>query len=248
MKRESSDDSRIALVIGGCRGIGRAISQRLAEDGFDIAATARQAGPDSEELARQVAAAGRKFTLLAFDVRDREAARRELERVFGDGGAPEVAVYNAGIARDNLMAFMSPQEWDEVIETNVNGFYNTIQPLVFGMLAKKRGRIVAVSSASGQTGQAGQVNYSASKAALIGAVKALAREVGRKGVLVNAVAPGFIHTEMTREIPEERVLPLIPLNRAGEAAEVAGAVSFLCGPDSSYIHGQVIAVNGGLVI
>ena len=202
----------------------------------------------SEELARQVAAAGRKFTLLAFDVRDREAVRRELERVFGDGGAPEVAVYNAGIARDNLMAFMSPREWDEVIETNVNGFYNTIQPLVFGMLAKKRGRIVAVSSASGQTGQAGQVNYSASKAALIGAVKALAREVGRKGVLVNAVAPGFIHTEMTREIPEERVLPLIPLNRAGEAAEVAGAVSFLCGPDSSYIHGQVIAVNGGLVI
>ena len=248
MKRESSDGNRIALVIGGCRGIGRAISQRLAEDGFDIAATARQAGPDSEELARQVAAAGRKFTLLAFDVRDREAVRRELERVFGDGGAPEVAVYNAGIARDNLVAFMSPREWDEVIETNVNGFYNTIQPLVFGMLAKKRGRIVAVSSASGQTGQAGQVNYSASKAALIGAVKALAREVGRKGVLVNAVAPGFIHTEMTREIPEERVLPLIPLNRAGEAAEVAGAVSFLCGPDSSYIHGQVIAVNGGLVI
>ena len=248
MKRESSDGNRIALVIGGCRGIGRAISQRLAEDGFDIAATARQAGPDSEELARQVAAAGRKFTLLAFDVRDREAVRRELERVFGDGGAPEVAVYNAGIARDNLMAFMSPRGWDEVIETNVNGFYNTIQPLVFGMLAKKRGRIVAVSSASGQTGQAGQVNYSASKAALIGAVKALAREVGRKGVLVNAVAPGFIHTEMTREIPEERVLPLIPLNRAGEAAEVAGAVSFLCGPDSSYIHGQVIAVNGGLVI
>lgn len=248
MKRESSDGNRIALVIGGCRGIGRAISQRLAEDGFDIAATARQAGPDSEELARQVAAAGRKFTLLAFDVRDREAVRRELERVFGDGDAPEVAVYNAGIARDNLMAFMSPREWDEVIETNVNGFYNTIQPLVFGMLAKKRGRIVAVSSASGQTGQAGQVNYSASKAALIGAVKALAREVGRKGVLVNAVAPGFIHTEMTREIPEERVLPLIPLNRAGEAAEVAGAVSFLCGPDSSYIHGQVIAVNGGLVI
>ena len=248
MKRESSDGNRIALVIGGCRGIGRAISQRLAEDGFDIAATARQAGPDSEELARQVAAAGRKFTLLAFDVRDREAVRRELERVFGDGGAPEVAVYNAGIARDNLMAFMSPREWDEVIETNVNGLYNTIQPLVFGMLAKKRGRIVAVSSASGQTGQAGQVNYSASKAALIGAVKALAREVGRKGVLVNAVAPGFIHTEMTREIPEERVLPLIPLNRAGEAAEVAGAVSFLCGPDSSYIHGQVIAVNGGLVI
>ena len=248
MKRESSDGNRIALVIGGCRGIGRAISQRLAEDGFDIAATARQAGPDSEELARQVAAAGRKFTLLAFDVRDREAVRRELERVFGDGGAPEVAVYNAGIARDNLMAFMSPREWDEVIETNVNGFYNTIQPLVFGMLAKKRGRIVAVSSASGQTGQAGQVNYSASKAALIGAVKALAREVGRKGVLVNAVAPGFIHTEMTRAIPEERVLPLIPLNRAGEAAEVAGAVSFLCGPDSSYLDGQVIAVYGGLVI
>lgn len=248
MKQENSNDNRIALVIGGCRGIGRAISQRLAEDGFNIAATARQAGPDSEELARVVKAAGREFTLLTFDVCNREAARQELERAFGDDGAPEVAVYNAGIARDNLMAFMSPAEWDEVIETNVTGFYNTIQPLVFGMLAKKSGRIIAVSSASGQIGHAGQVNYSASKAALIGAVKALAREVGRKGVLVNAVSPGFIHTEMTREIPEERVLPLIPLNRTGEASEVAGVVSFLCGPDSSYIHGQVIGINGGLVI
>ena len=157
-------------------------------------------------------------------------------------------IYNSGIARDNLFVFMESDEWDSVLETNLRGFYNTVQPLVFGMLARRRGRIVVISSASGQTGQAGQVNYSASKAGLIGAVKALAREVGRKGILVNAVAPGVIDTEMTRELPKDQVLGLIPLHRTGKAEEVAGAVSFLCGPDSTYIHGQVLAVNGGLVI
>ncbi|MBR4663532.1 MAG: SDR family oxidoreductase, partial [Lentisphaeria bacterium] len=155
---------------------------------------------------------------------------------------------NAGIAKDNLFVFMDGAQWDDVLETNLQGFFNTVQPLIFGMLAKRGGRIVVISSASGQTGQAGQVNYSASKAGLIGAVKALAREVGRKGILVNAVAPGVIDTEMTQEIPKDMVLPLIPLRRFGSAAEVAGVVSFLCGSDSTYIHGQVIAVNGGLVI
>jgi len=143
---------------------------------------------------------------------------------------------------------MTPTQWSEVLRTNLDGFYNTIQPLVFGMLARKSGRIIAISSASGQTGQAGQVNYSAAKAGLIGAVKALAREVGRKGILVNAIAPGLIETDMTKDLPKERILPLIPLARAGVANEVAGVVSFLCGPDSTYIHGQVIAVNGGLVM
>ncbi|HOG49096.1 MAG TPA: SDR family oxidoreductase, partial [Lentisphaeria bacterium] len=151
-------------------------------------------------------------------------------------------------ADDNLFAFMTPTQWSEVLRTNLDGFYNTIQPLVFGMLARKSGRIIAISSASGQTGQAGQVNYSAAKAGLIGAVKALAREVGRKGILVNAIAPGLIETDMTKDLPKERILPLIPLARAGVANEVAGVVSFLCGPDSTYIHGQVIAVNGGLVM
>jgi len=239
---------KTALIIGGSRGIGRATALRLACDGYAIIATCRQESAASAELADGVAACGVPFTLLTFDVGDRDEARRQLEGAFGEGGAPDVAVFNAGQADDNLFAFMTPAQWSDVLRTNLDGFYNTIQPLVFGMLARKSGRIIAISSASGQTGQAGQVNYSAAKAGLIGAVKALAREVGRKGVLVNAIAPGLIETDMTKELPKERILPLIPLARAGVANEVAGVVSFLCGPDSTYIHGQVIAVNGGLVM
>ena len=240
-------EQRTALVIGGCRGIGRAISLRLARDGFDIAATCRKRGADADSLAAEITAAGRKCDILELDVCDRDNARNALQSHFGDD-APDAIVYNSGIARDNLFVFMEAEEWQQVIDTNLNGFYNTVQPLIFTMLPKRRGAIVAVSSASGQTGQAGQVNYSASKAGLIGAVKALAREIGRKGIRVNAVAPGVIDTEMTRELPKDQILPLIPLHRYGSAEEVAAAVSFLCGDDSSYIHGQVIAVNGGLVI
>ncbi len=241
------EKTRTALIIGGCRGIGRAITLRLAQDGFDVFPTCRVIGEAAEELARQVRALGRECRILEFDVRDREGARKVLDANFADD-APDAVVYNSGVARDNLFVFMNAQEWGDVLDTNLLGFYNTVQPLVFGMLAKRSGRIVVITSASGQTGQAGQVNYSASKAGLIGAVKALAREVGRKGVLVNAVAPGVIETDMTRELPKEQILPLVPLNRFGTADEVAGVVSFLCGRDSSYIHGQTIAVNGGLVI
>lgn len=238
---------QIALVIGASRGIGRAIAKRLAADGFDIVATCSRDPASLEPLKEEVGALGRSFAGLAFDVADREAASAALSGVFGDS-APDVLIYNAGIARDNLFVFMSAQEWDSVMRTNLDGFYNTVQPLLMGMMARKSGRIVVISSASGQVGQGGQVNYSASKAALIGAVKALAREVGRKRILVNAVAPGFIETDMTADLPKEKILPMIPLNRAGSVEEVAGAVSFLCGPDSRYIHGQVLAVNGGLVI
>ena len=239
--------ARTALIIGGCREIGKAVALRLAKDGFDITATCRKKGAPSDELVRECTALGRHCEILELDVCDREAARKVLAAAFGEN-APDAVIYNSGIARDNLFVFMESDEWDSVLETNLRGFYNTVQPLVFGMLARRRGRIVVISSASGQTGQAGQVNYSASKAGLIGAVKALAREVGRKGILVNAVAPGVIDTEMTRELPKDQVLGLIPLHRTGKAEEVAGAVSFLCGPDSTYIHGQVLAVNGGLVI
>ena len=239
--------NRTALILGGCRGIGKAIAVRLAKDGFDIAATCRKKGPDSESLEKEIADAGQKCTILELDVCDRDGSRKVLTDAFGEN-APDAVIYNSGITRDNLFVFMDNAEWDNVLDTNLRGFYNTVQPLLFGMLANRKGRIVVISSASGQTGQAGQVNYSASKAGLIGAVKALAREVGRKGILVNAVAPGVIETEMTKDLPKEQVLPLIPLHRTGKAEEVAAAVSFLCGPDSTYIHGQVLAVNGGLVI
>ena len=240
-------EGKTALIIGGCRGIGEAITLRLAEDGFDVFPTCRKSGEAAEKLADKVRAMGRKCTIIELDVRDRAGTRKVLDENFADS-APDAVVYNSGIAKDNLFVFMDGSEWDAVIDTNLQGFYNTVQPLVFGMLAKHSGRIVVITSASGQAGQAGQVNYSASKAGLIGAVKALARETGRKGVLVNAVAPGVIETEMTKELPKDRILPLIPLHRFGDPAEVAGVVSFLCGNDSTYIQGQIIAVNGGLVI
>ena len=240
-------NGQTALVVGGCRGIGRAISLRLAKDGFHIVATARNASPETAELAAEITASGAGFTLLNFDVCDAAKIKEEYARAF-PGTAPDVVVYNAGITRDNMFAFMQPGEWNDVVATNVNGFYNTVQPLIFGMLARRKGRVVVVSSVSGQTGQAGQVNYSASKGALIAAAQALAREVGRKGILVNVVAPGLIATEMIKDVPVERVLPLIPLQRVGTPEEVAGAVSFLCGADSTYVQGQVIAVNGGLHI
>lgn len=238
---------RIALVLGGCGGIGRAVSLRLAHDGFHIYATCRKQGADSDSLTAEIAAAGGVCSILELDVCDRDAARKTLADAFSVR-APDAVVYNSGITRDNLFVFMDGAEWDGVLDTNLRGFYNTVQPLLFGMLANRSGRIVVISSVSGQTGQAGQVNYSASKAGLIGAVKALAREVGRKGILVNAVAPGVIETEMTKDLPKDQILPLIPLHRTGRPEEVAAAVSFLCGPDSTYIQGQVLAVNGGLVI
>lgn len=238
---------RTALVIGASRGIGRAIALRLAKDEFAVVGTCRKDASRLASLQTEIEQAGGVFEALAFDISDRDAAGDMLLARFGEN-APDVLVYNAGIAADNLFAFMTGSEWDSVIRTNLDGFYNCVQPLTMPMMARRGGRIILISSASGQIGQGGQVNYSASKAALIGAGKALAREVGRKGILVNIVAPGFIDTEMTADLPKEKIVPMIPLNRSGSAEEVASVVSFLAGPDSTYIHGQVLAVNGGLVI
>lgn len=238
---------KTALVIGASRGIGRAIAERLAHDGFDIVGTCRSNPERFQELEQKVTGHGRSFHALAFDIADRKAAEETLLGYFGDG-APDVLVYNAGINDDDLFAMMAPEQWDRVLHTNADGFFNCIHPLIMNMMGRRGGRIIAISSISGQTGQPGQVNYSASKAALLGAVKALAREVARKKILVNAVAPGFIDTDMTEKLPTDELVPQIPLRRIGKAEEVAGAVAFLAGPDSSYITGQVIAVNGGLFI
>ncbi len=238
---------KTALVIGASRGIGRAIAERLAHDGFDIVGTCRSNPERFQELEQKVTGLGRSFHALAFDIADRKAAEETLLGYFGDG-APDVLVYNAGINDDDLFAMMAPEQWDRVLHTNTDGFFNCIHPLIMNMMGRRGGRIIAISSISGQTGQPGQVNYSASKAALLGAVKALAREVARKKILVNAVAPGFIDTNMTEKLPTDELVPQIPLRRIGKAEEVAGAVAFLAGPDSSYITGQVIAVNGGLFI
>jgi len=236
-----------ALVIGGSRGIGRAIALRLAKSGFDIWLTCNRNTEAAQAVQSEIKALGRDCEVLSFDVADYEAVRAALETRC-DKQAPDVLVYNAGIARDNLMVWMTKPEWDAVLRTNLDGFYNVTKMVLFPMMREKRGKIIAISSTSGEIGQAGQVNYSASKAGLIGAVKALAREVGRKNIFVNAVSPGIIETEMTAEIPKDKVLPLIPLNRFGAVDDVAATVNFLCSDEQSYIHGQVISVNGGLAI
>ena len=237
---------RTALVVGGSRGIGRAVVCRLAESGFDIVLTYRgnqEAAGEAKALAEE---RGSSCRLLMFDVADRAAVAQVLGADLEAHGTPDVLVYNAGISRDNVFAFMHPEEWDAVLRTNLDGFYHVVQPVVFGMIQRRQGRIVVMSSISGQVGQAGQVNYAASKAGLIGAAKALAREVGRKQIYVNVVAPGVIATEMTEALPKEHILPLIPLQRYGTVEEVAAVVNFLCSEPHMYVHGQVFGVNGGM--
>ncbi len=238
---------KTALVIGGSRGIGHAIALELSKTGFDIWLTYNSSPDAAEDVKTEVEALGRSCELFGFDVGDFEATQTALaDRC--EKEPPYAVVYNAGIARDNLMLWMSREEWGDVLKTNLDGFFNVTKAVLFPMLAKKEGRIVAISSTSGQIGQAGQVNYSAAKAGLIGAVKALAREVGRKNILVNVVAPGVIDTEMTDHLPVEKILPLIPVNRTGIAQDVAATVRFLCSDEQNYIHGQVIGVNGGLAM
>lgn len=238
---------KIALIIGGSRGIGRAIALRLARSGFDIWLTYKGNHEAAGKVKSEIDSIGSACDLISFDVSNYEETAAALgTRV--ENRAPEVLVFNAGITRDNLLMWMTKDEWNSVISTNLDGFYNVTRTLLFPMLKAKKGRIIVVSSTSGQIGQAGQVNYSASKAGLIGAAKALAREVGKKNILVNVVAPGFIETDMTEGLPKEQVLPLIPVNRLGRPEDVASVVNFLCTEEDMYIHGQVIGINGGLSI
>lgn len=238
---------KIALVVGGSRGIGRAIALRLARSGFDIWLTYRGNHEAAQGVKEEIQGIGSSCDTLAFDVSDYAKTKAALEER-SEAQPPDVVVFNAGITRDNLMMWMTEEEWDSVLSTNLDGFYNVIRSVLFSMLRVKRGRIVSVSSASGQTGQPGQVNYSASKAGLIGASKALAREVGKRNIIVNVVAPGMVETEMTEELPKDKILPLIPLQRFGSPDDVAAVVDFLCSEEHMYIHGQVIGINGGLVV
>ena len=244
---KNGGNGKVALVVGGSRGIGRAIALRLAQSGFDIWLTYRGNHAAAAEVRNDIEGMGRSCESLAFDVSSYEETRAALEKR-SEERPPDVVVYNAGITRDNLLLWMSKEEWDSVLSTNLDGFFNVTRAVLFSMLRVKRGRIVAVSSASGQTGQPGQVNYSASKAGLIGASKALAREVGKRNILVNVVAPGLIETDMTEDLPKDKLLPLVPLQRVGNPDDVASVVNFLCSEEHMYVHGQVIGINGGLVI
>ena len=241
-------EKETVLVTGASRGIGRAIAVRLAEDGFNIVVHCRGRLDDAHETAAQVAAAGGVARVLSFDVSAREAVREALETDIAAHGADYGVVLNAGLTRDGAFPALTGEDWDAVLRTNLDGFYNVLQPLIMPMIRLRRGgRIVAVSSVSGLIGNRGQVNYSASKAGLIGAVKALAIELGKRGITVNAVAPGLIETEMVEaHVPVAEIVKMIPLARAGAPDDVAQAVRFLMSAGAGYITRQVLSVNGGL--
>ncbi|AOA74072.1 3-oxoacyl-ACP reductase FabG [Stenotrophomonas rhizophila] len=236
------------LVTGASRGIGRAVALRIARDGFDVVVHCRSRIEEAQAVVADIQALGRQARVLTFDVSDREAARTALEADVEAHGAYYGVVCNAGIARDGAFPAMPAEDWDAVVHTNLDSFYNVLHPLVMPMVRRRKpGRIVTLSSVSGLVGNRGQTNYSAAKAGIIGATKALALELASRAITVNCVAPGLIETEMVNEEVLEHALKLIPAGRMGQPDEVAHAVSFLLSESAGYITRQVISVNGGMV-
>lgn len=235
------------LVTGSSRGIGRGIALRLAKDGYDIVLHFRSRRTETEHVAEEIRALGRGVRILQFDIADRDATCLILEADIEEYGAYYGVVCNAGVVLDNAFPAMPADEWDQVLRTNLDGFYNVLHPLVMPMIRRREaGRIVTISSVAGEVGNRGQVNYSAAKAGVIGATKALAVELAKRKITVNCVAPGLIETEMTEHVPVSEALKMIPMQRIGRVKEVAAAVSFLMSEDASYITRQVISVNGGM--
>lgn len=242
------NETRYALITGASRGIGRAIALKLAAQGFSVIINYAS----NEEAARKtlddITANGGKAELLPFDVSDNKATATAIEswQAHHEGEYISVVVNNAGIRKDNLMMWMPEEEWHRVLRISLDGFFNVTQPLLTSMLVKKWGRIVNIASLSGIKGMPGQANYSAAKGGLIAATKALAQEVAKKRVTVNAVAPGFIKSDMTADLNEAELKRLIPAGRFGEAEEVAELVAFLVSDAAAYITGEVISINGGI--
>ncbi len=236
------------LVTGSSRGIGRAIVLRLARDGYDIVVHCRSRLDQAAEVVSSVQSLGRSARCLAFDVGERDECAERIAADIEQHGTYYGVVCNAGLTRDDAFPAMSGEAWDSVIRANLDAFYNVLKPLVMPMVRRRSpGRIVTLSSVSGLIGNRGQVNYSAAKAGVIGATKALAVELAKRSITVNCVAPGLIETDMTdAHVPVEEILKAIPARRMGTPEEVAAVVGFLMSPDAAYITRQVIAVNGGL--
>ena len=236
------------LVTGSSRGIGAAIALRLARDNYDLVLHCRDNRQLADDLQSRILDLGRSVRVLQFDISDRAQCRNVLEADVEQHGAYFGVVCNAGVTRDNAFPAIPGEDWDEVLRTNLDGFYNVLHPLIMPMIRRRKpGRIVTLSSVSGVMGNRGQVNYSAAKAGIIGASKALAVELGKRNISVNCVAPGLIETDMTSELASDEILKMVPLRRAGKAEEVAATVSFLMSEDAAYITRQVISVNGGMV-
>lgn len=239
---------KYALVTGGSRGIGRAICVKLAAMGHPVIINYQSNKEAAEDTKQLIETAGGKAELMPFNVTDSEEVDAAIEG--WQAAHPEdyigILVNNAGIRKDNLMVFMQNEDWQSVINTTLNGFFYTTRRLIKGMLSKRDGRIINMASLSGLKGQGGQTNYSAAKAALIGATKALAQEIGSRKITVNAVAPGFIATDMTKDFNEADFKKMIPAGRFGKPEEVAALVGFLASDDAAYITGEVISINGGL--
>jgi len=239
-------ERRIALVTGASRGIGRAVAISLAATDCHVLINYRSRQQDAEEALSIIRRNDGSGELCPFDVSDASACEPGVARLLDAHGRIDILVNNAGIRHDGLMVFMKPEQWGEVIATNLNSFYNVTRPLVKQMAMNRWGRIVSIASTAGQTGVEGQVNYAAAKAGVIGASKALAREVAKRGVTVNVLAPGFIETEMTASLPREQLVAQIPAGRFGKPEEVAAAAAFLCSESAAYITGAVININGGV--
>ena len=235
------------LVTGSSRGIGKAIALRLARDGYDLVLHCRSERQQAEAVAQEIIQLGRKSRVLQFDISQREQAATILTQDIEQHDCYYGVVCNAGVARDNAFPAMSGEDWDLVLQTNLDGFYNVLNPLVMPLVQRRKpGRIVTMASVSGMVGNRGQVNYSAAKAGIIGATKALAIELAKRAITVNCVAPGLIETDMISEVPLEEAMKLIPAKRVGKPEEVAAVVSFLMQEDAAYVTRQVIAVNGGM--
>ncbi len=240
-------DQKVAIVTGASRGIGRAIALELASAGYFIVVNFKSNYTAAEQTLSEIRSRGREGELARFDVSDSHETSQAIEQIISKHDNIEVLVNNAGVTADNLFMMMSEKDWDIVIDTSLKGFYNVTKPLIKKMLRKKRGSIVSISSISALVGNRGQVNYSAAKAGLIAASRSLASEVARLGVRVNVVAPGLIDAEMIKNAPVDKIKQLIPMGRIGRPEEVAKVVKFLCSEDASYITGQVIGVNGGML-
>ena len=242
--------NQVAVVTGAGRGIGRAIALRFAGAGADVVCVSRTA-ENSEKVAAEVRALGRKAWALAVDVSDAKAVGAAGEKILADAGRVDILVNNAGITRDGLLMRMSEEDWDAVLDTNLKGAFSFTKAFTRSFLKQRAGRIINISSVIGLIGNAGQCNYSASKAALFGFTKSIARELGSRGITVNAIAPGFIETDMTAVLDEKMktaLLEKIPLNALGKAEDIAEAALFLAGPGGRYITGQTLTVDGGMVM